>query len=122
YFFSFTAGNSRFIFLDSTGETSFEWQLHWLEEQLRERTERHAFVFMSHPLFESDNDHWFASREDHFAFEEVREQLVSMFSRHGVSAVFSANLPLFSRRLEDGTEYVTTGGAGGLVMNDEDSF
>src|SRR5690606_29221593 len=90
YFFSFTAGNSRFIFLDSTGETSFDWQLPWLEDQLRERTERHAFVFMSHPLFESGSDNWFASPEDHFAFEEVRERLVQLFSRHGVRAVFSA--------------------------------
>ncbi|HLU61957.1 MAG TPA: glycosyltransferase [Gammaproteobacteria bacterium] len=122
YFFSFTAGNSRFIFLDSTGETSFDWQLHWLEEQLRERTERHAFVFMSHPLFESGSDNWFASPEDHFAFEEVRERLVQLFSRHGVRAVFSANLPVFARHSEGGTEYVTTGGAGGLVMNDDDSF
>lgn len=122
YFFSFTAGNSRFIFLDSTGETSFEWQLHWLEEQLAERTEQHAFVFMSHPLFGAEDDMWFTSKEDYFAFEEVREELLSLFARHDVDAVFSANLPMYERRTENGTEYITTGGAGGLVINDDTSF
>src|SRR5690606_25726309 len=87
-----------------------------------ERTEQHAFVFMSHPLFGAEDDMWFTSKEDYFAFEEVREELLSLFARHDVDAVFSANLPMYERRTENGTEYITTGGAGGLVINDDTSF
>ncbi len=35
YFFSFRAGGSRLIFLDSTGKTAWKWQMRWLEDLLR---------------------------------------------------------------------------------------
>ena len=122
YFFSFVAGNSRFVFLDSTGKTPMEWQLRWLEEQLGDRPVDNTFLFMGHPMYKVheetllfDADHYL----DHGAF---RQGLIELLGDYPVDAVFSANLSLFQKISRQGVEFVTTGGAGGLVLNDEESF
>ncbi|WP_353851004.1 metallophosphoesterase, partial [Idiomarina sp.] len=49
HFFSFTADDSRFIFLDSTGKTPWQWQLRWLTDILKADDSKHRFVFIGHP-------------------------------------------------------------------------
>lgn len=122
FFFAFSAGNSRYIFLDTTGTTSFAWQLRWLEEQLAAAAEDHIFVFMSHPIRHVPRNELLAPDEDYLVAPAFRAALVELASQHDVDAVFSANLPFFEHQRRGGVDYYVTGGAGGLVLNDENSF
>lgn len=122
YFFSFTAGNSRFIFLDSTGKTPFDWQLRWLRNELKGPAAENSFVFLGHPLHQRHEETLLYDTDQYLGNEKFRTQLIEIIEEYGVDAVFSANLSLFQRFSMNGTTYVTTGGAGGLVLNDEESF
>lgn len=122
YFFNFNAGNSLFIFLDSTGETSHSWQLRWLEEELAASEAEHTFIFIGHPLYRIEEETLFTFDDRHVESVAFRQGLISILNRYPVDAVFSSNLPLFSHTEINGTHHVVTGGAGGLVVNDETSF
>ncbi|MCA1768158.1 MAG: glycosyltransferase family 4 protein, partial [Idiomarina sp.] len=60
HFFSFTAGSSRFIFLDSTGKTPWQWQLRWLTDILKADNSDHRFVFIGHPPLEPEEEFFLA--------------------------------------------------------------
>lgn len=122
YFFSFTAGSSQFVFLDSTGKTSPRWQLSWLGDELRGSDARHTFLFTGHPLVRTRHD-LFLDREDNYLYPvPFREGIQRLAATYAVDAVFSANLPVFETQVRDDTTYVTTGGAGGLVLNNDTSY
>lgn len=122
HFFSFVVDNAHFLFLDGTGKSSFSWQLDWLERELAASTTAHRIVFIGLPLHrELEETPVFES--DHYLDEPAfRQGLITLFEQHGVDVVFSANLTLFSRIKTHGVEYVTTGGAGGLIFDTESSF
>jgi len=122
YFYSFKAGNSQFIFLDSTDPDAYRFQLHWLQQQLLDPMPEHRFVFISHPLKKAEKESPIDFTAQYLEEGEFKDQLKTLFSRHGVTAVFSANLHLFDRQQEKGVQYITTGGAGGLVLNDDTSY
>lgn len=122
HFYSFSAGNSRFIFLDSTGKTPWQWQLRWLTDILRADQSKHRFVFVAHPLFEPDEEFLLADEDDYLQPLTFRRSLISTFEKFNVDRVFSANISLFAEHTENGIPYVTTGGAGGLVLNRNESF
>lgn len=122
YFYSFMAGNSRFIFLDSTGKTPFEWQLRWLREQLEGPDVENNFLFLGHPLHQMHKETLFYDSDQYLENQAFRQGLLNLIDQHQIEAVFSANVSLYQRIDRDGTSYVTTGGAGGLVLNDEESF
>lgn len=116
YFFSFHLAHSYFIFLDSTGQTSWTWQLRWLEEQLAAAGNyRYRFVFLNHSLFSLpglDPD------EPRYVLEEkLSRNLRRLFSRYRATAVFSAGYPTFHERLQQGVRYIVTGGGGGLLLD-----
>lgn len=122
YHFSFAAGDSRFIFLDSTGTTHFDWQFDWLERELSTAEETNLFVFSAHPLYPVDQPGLFALGGEYlFATEAQRERFSRLIERFDVDAVFSTNLPRFDHQVHSDTEYILTGGAGGLVIDDEQS-
>ncbi|MGD8176957.1 glycosyltransferase [Marinimicrobium sp. ARAG 43.8] len=122
YFYNFKLGRSQFIFLDSTGKTPWRWQIEWLKGLLQEQNYGPVFLFIGHPLLPIQHDLFF-KREDQYLQDTLfREALLGLISQHHVTAVFSANLPLFSEQTHGGTEFITTGGAGGLVLNDDESF
>lgn len=128
YLFSFAAGNSRFIFLDSTGKTDFQWQLRWLEEDLSANAAEHVFVFSGHPLravieppLRAGGGEYLFARDTLLA-DDVRTRFTTMLEEANVDAVFSANLPQFSRQRHANTDYILTGGAGGFVPDRENSF
>lgn len=121
YHFSFAAGNSRLIFLDSTGTTDFDWQYRWLEEVLVASTEDHKLLFSAHPLYPVAQTDPLGLYDDNLFLEEVRARFTTLIERFAVDAVFSANLPSFNLQTHNDTNYVVTGGAGGLVINNEDS-
>jgi glycosyltransferase involved in cell wall biosynthesis len=122
YLFSFAAANTRFVFLDSTGKSDYQWQLRWLEEDLAANTARIVFVFSGHPLKPVPEEGPFDFDRDYLFDEEVRGRFEDLIERSGVDAVFSANLPLFSDQRHQDTRYVLTGGAGGFVPDSEHGF
>jgi glycosyltransferase involved in cell wall biosynthesis len=122
HFFSFTAGNSRFIFLDSTGKTPWQWQLRWLNDILKTDSSTHRFVFIGHPPVEPEDEFILAEEEDYLQPVEFRSALQQTLSNYGVDRVFSSNISMYSESEQNGIPYITTGGAGGLVLNQDESF
>jgi len=122
YFFSFHLKNSSFIFLDSTGQTSWKWQLRWLRQELT-RAEKfpYRFVFLGHSLrpltdFDSDDRHQYVL--DH----NVSQKLQNLFSRYGVTTVFTAGYPVYHETVRQGVRYVITGGGGGLLLDRHEHY
>jgi glycosyltransferase involved in cell wall biosynthesis len=122
HFFSFTAGNSRLIFLDSTGKTPWQWQLRWLTDILKADNSKHRFVFIGHPPMEPAEEFILAEEDDYLQPIEFRHALQQTLSNYGVDRVFSSNISIYSEREHNGIPYITTGGAGGLVLNQDESF
>ncbi|HPJ26580.1 MAG TPA: glycosyltransferase [Synergistaceae bacterium] len=122
YVFSFSSGDNTFVFLDSSGKTSFQWQIRWLREELGTLSKNNIFVFIGHPLLPVDKKSVFDFDDDYLVDEEFREPLRRLIESAGVTMVFSSNLPLYSFREVRNTAYVVTGGGGGLLLNDERSF
>lgn len=122
HFFSIQAGNARLIFLDSTGKTPWRWQMRWLKELLERDTSEARILFIGHPPLHPDKDAPFDQKEDYLAPPEFRDALLKTAKNHDIDLVFSANLSLYSEQAVGGTTFITTGGAGGLVMNNDISF
>lgn len=122
YIFSFSAGESRFVFLDSTGNTDFEWQLRWLEEELDSAKGQHVFIFSGHPLKPVDRKGLLELDDDYLFPGTFRTRFTALMERHNAEAIFSANLPVFSLQQYQDTQYVLTGGGGGLVLNNSRSY
>lgn len=122
YFFSFKAGESRLVFLDSTGKTSWQWQIRWLNDLLDRDNSSSCFLFICHPPLHTDQEVPFKEQEDFLQPIGFRDALVAAVEKHGIDMVFSANLPVYSKQMLGNTHFITTGGAGGLVLNNETSF
>ena len=122
HFYSVRAGNTRLIFLDSTGKTPWRWQMRWLRDLLAHDTSNAHILFIGHPLLQPETPALFDDEDDYLQPPAFREELMQLIREQGIDLVFSANLSLFDEQVVDGTPYITTGGAGGLVLNTEDSF
>ncbi|KPP98718.1 glycosyltransferase [Marinobacter sp. HL-58] len=122
HFFSIRAGDARLIFLDSTGKTPWQWQIRWLDDLLSQEPDRLQFLFVGHPPLEPEHEAPFQQADDFLQPPEFRDALLDAIDRHNVDMVFSANLALYSDQVRNSTRFITTGGAGGLVMNDDTSF
>ncbi|GGY81196.1 glycosyltransferase [Marinobacter zhanjiangensis] len=122
HYFSIRVADTRFIFLDSTGKTPWRWQVRWLRDLLEEDSSKHRIVFVGHPLFKADDDLLFDDEDDYLQPQAFRDELLDLFGQHRVELVFSANVATWSEREVDGTRFITTGGAGGLVLNTDNSF
>ncbi|MBM9519098.1 glycosyltransferase [Desulforhopalus vacuolatus] len=116
YFFSFYLENACFIFLDSTGETSFEWQFPWLRHELEAAAScPYRFVFLNHSPFplsglDSDNTPYVLEKD-------VSKDLQRMFSQYGVNMVFSAGYHICHETVKNGVHYIVSGGGGGLLFD-----
>lgn len=119
YVFAFSVKGRRFVFLDSTGKTSWDWQIRWLSEVFEVPVGR-SFVFVG------DSPMWDlpvpGHMKKHLMDEEFGARLRSTFGDLGIDFVFSSGLPLFRIDMDGPVQYVMTGGAGGLLLNEEDSF
>ncbi|MEX1200162.1 MAG: glycosyltransferase [Methylophaga sp.] len=120
--FAFTAGQSHFIFLDNTGNTPYSWQLSWLENELKNATANNRFIFLGLPVHPELTSTPAFEKDNYFNDVEIKNKLRRLFERHQVDAVFSANLSLYAKETLNGVTYVTTGGAGGVIVDDENSF
>ncbi|MDT8310380.1 MAG: glycosyltransferase [Methylophaga sp.] len=122
HFFAFQAGNSQFIFLDGTGNSPYRWQLDWLQRELTNNNADNRFVFIGLPLHPPVADTPVFETDNYFADAAIAQQLRRIFAAGEVDAVFSANLSLFHYSTIDGVRYITTGGAGGIIVDDSNSF
>lgn len=122
HFFSLQGGDSLFVFLDGTGSSPLRWQLDGLRRELATSDAEHRFVFIGLPLHPPVEDTPVFEQDNYFSDDEAAEQLRSAFRAGGVDVVFSANLSLFHSELIDGVQYVTTGGAGGVIVDSDNSF
>lgn len=113
--YSFEAGNSLFIVLDTcikgeerriTGR-----QIAWLEGVLADAKQKHIFVFLHHPVFSGTG----AGRHGGNNLDRYpadRDRLHALFREHRVTTVFSGHEHLYLRRIVDGVPYIITGGGG----------
>lgn len=122
HFYSFVAGNSHFIFLDGTGKSSTSWQLDWLERELAASEVQHRFVFVGLPLHNVINEAPPFESDNYLNDAALSDGIMRLAESYAVDTVFSANLSLFSDQTVNGVNYITTGGAGGILMNAESSF
>ena len=116
YYFSCYVDNAYFIFLDTTGTTSEEWQKAWLLDELNTSDKyKHKFIIMNKAPFKTENVD--------LLNEQYCEFLTDVFSKYKVTAVFTSGMEVFdSRKIKD-VQYFISGGAGGaLLLSNENSF
>lgn len=116
YYFSYNVNDAIYIFLDSTGTTSQQWQKAWLIEQLNTSEKyKYKFVIMNNPPFKVENQD--SLNTAYYDF------LTNAFSKYKVTAVFTSGMEIFNSRKIDEVQYFISGGAGGaLLLNNENSF
>ncbi len=122
HFYSVRTGNARLIFLDSTGKTPWSWQVRWLRDLLANDTSNAHILFVGHPPLTPETPALFDDEDDYLQPAEFRSELLDIISQHKIDLVFSANVAIYDEQQIGDTRFVTTGGAGGLVLNTEDSF
>lgn len=122
HFYSFVAGNSHFIFLDGTGKSSTSWQLDWLSRELAASEAQHKFLFVGLPLHNVVSDAPLFEADNYLNDPRLADGIMALAEEHSVDTVFSANLTLFSQQTVNGVGYVTTGGAGGILIDADSSF
>ncbi len=122
YFYNFKLGSSQFIFLDSTGKTPWRWQVEWLKGLLSDNGDGPVFLFLGHPLQPIEQELLFERKDRYLQDPVFRDALLGLIHQYKITAVFSANLPVYSRQTHGDTQFITTGGAGGLVLNNDISF
>ena len=121
-YYSFAAGKSLFIILDSfiegqekkiTGD-----QFTWLKGVLAQPGFQHKFVFLHHPLStEAGKGHHSGDSLD--KYPQDRDQLEALFVSSKVDAVFAGHEHYYQRKSVDGITHVITGG-GGAPMYEKD--
>ena len=121
-YYSFKAGNSLFIVLDTylddqekkvTGE-----QLKWLERALSPADRRHTFVFVHAPLYPDKNrGKHHGNSLDRYPGE--RDALQALFVKYKVTAVFTGHEHLYLRKTVDAVPHIITGGGGAPLYADD---
>jgi hypothetical protein len=122
-YYSFLAGNSLFIVLDSyldgqekkiTGE-----QYAWLEDVLSHSRQKHKFVFLHHPLY-TDLGKGHHAHDSLDRYPDSRDRLEALFAEHKVDAVFAGHEHYYERRTVDGIVHIITGGGGAPMYDGEE--
>ena len=122
-YYSFVAGNSLFIVLDShlkgqekkiVGE-----QRAWLERLLATSNKRHVFVFLHHPLY-TDLGKGHHAHDSLDKYPENRDSLEALFAKYKITAVFAGHEHYYQRRTVDGILHIITGGGGAPMYDREE--
>lgn len=121
-YYSFTAGNSLYVFLDSnipgqdrkiTGE-----QYEWLKNVLSTSGGKHKFVFVHHPLY-PDKERGFHYGGCLDKYPKERDRLERLFEKQKVTMVFTGHEHLYSRKKIGSVMHIITGGGGGMLYTEE---
>lgn len=123
-YYSFTAGNSLFIVLDSylTGEQKKIGgnQIEWLGGLLSNSNHKHKFVIVHHPLYpEKGKGKHHGNSLDRYPTD--RDRLQALFAKYKVEMVFSGHEHLYLRNTVDGIQHIIAGGGGAPLYASEKS-
>ncbi len=123
-YYSFVAGNSLFIVLDSYLDDQEQkiigQQYQWLLEVLEHAKQKHRFVFLHHPLYTDPGKgkHPHGGLDSH---PEDRDRLEALLMKYRVTAVFAGHEHYYERRMVDGFPHIITGGGGApMYAREED--
>lgn len=124
YYFSFNLEDSYFIFLDTTGTTSYEWQKEWLLKELEiSKDYKYKFVFMNKAPYKFEIKTILQKKSNYIKDEEFCEFLNSTFEKYRVTSVFSSFPGIYAEKEINNVKYFISGGAGGdLLPNNSNSF
>jgi len=122
YFYSVSLDAARLVFLDATGRTPTDWQERWLRDILDARDDRPIIVFLGHPLLDPVADTLFEPDTGAWSEPDARDRVLGLLRELGADVVISAGASTYSDQTHDGIRHIVTGGAGGLMLNDETSF
>lgn len=124
YFFSFDVKDSYFIFMDTSGKTSKEWQKNWLVKELEVAEDySHRFVFMNKSLIRLETNDQVDAEENYILDESYKDFLMRAFSKYKVTGVLSSVAGMSAQEAIDGVDYIVSGGAGGtLLPENKESF
>lgn len=122
-YYSFRAGNSLFIVLDSclegqdkkvTGE-----QYAWLEGILSNAAQQHKFIFIHHPLYPNKFAGTHAGNDlDRYPAERDRFETLMVQSK--VDALFAGHEHYYSRKTVKGITHIISGGGGAPLYGIEE--
>ncbi len=122
-YYSFVAGNSLVIvldsFLDDQEKRIMGEQFKWLESVLVHSTQKHKFVFLHHPLY-TDLGKGHHAHDSLDKYPESRDKLQALLSKYKVDAVFSGHEHYYEKRTVDGVLYIITGGGGAPIYDMEE--
>ncbi len=121
-YYSFTVGDSLFIFLDSNipgqDRKIVDEQYNWVESMLAASGQNKKFVFVHHPLYpEKGLGHHYGGSLDKYPKE--RDRLESLFVKYRVNIVFAGHEHLYLRKTVDGVMHIITGGGGASLYAGE---
>jgi 3',5'-cyclic AMP phosphodiesterase CpdA len=121
-YYSFIAGNSLFIVLDTSfGDQEKKItgaQYAWLEGVLSNSNQKHKFVFLHHPLY-TDSRKGKHAGNSLDRYPKKRNRLEALFVENKVDFVFSGHEHLYRRKVVDGINHVVTGGGGAPLYAEE---
>jgi predicted phosphodiesterase len=108
-YYAFRKGDVAFFALDSNYMDPK--QLSWVEENLKNSQGKWKICFFHHPLY-NDGKH-------HGPDVDLRSQLLPLFQRYGVSAVFSGHEHVYERiKPDNNIYYFILGNSAKLIRND----
>jgi predicted phosphodiesterase len=111
-YYKYKRGNIAFFVLDS--DYMDPTQLTWIEQQLRDSNEKWKIAYFHHPLFNAGKHHG--------ADVDLRAQLMPLFQRYGVNAVFSGHEHVYERvKPVSNIYFFVLGSSGKLMTNDFNS-
>ncbi len=122
-YYSFVAGNSLVIVLDSFMDDQEKRiigeQFKWLETVLVRSAQKHKFVFLHHPLY-TDLGKGHHAHDSLDKYPESRNKLQALLTKYKVDAVFSGHEHYYEKRTVDGVLYIITGGGGAPIYDMEE--
>jgi len=109
YYYSFNFGDAHLCMID-IWSSAFEKgtkQYAWIEQDLKKSDKRWKFAVMHFPIYV-----YRSAPSVTYGNEAVREHLVPLFQKYGVTMIFSGDSHFYQRSDVEGIQYVCTGGAG----------
>ena len=109
--YAFTAGNSKFIALDTADATLGKRQIEWLRGQLAEPQPNHVFLFSHYLPVVSGVETYLK-----LSSETESLDLMALGTRYGIKGWFGAHHHSYVKQTIGNVDYIVAGGGGGRRM------